>query len=98
MPNGRELQATVAELGARKQETTLLLRCPGKTKESEEAAKLACETLDKTNTDTHNLLENPEMMLTGAKLNTQSQATAYKMLRVLKMRKYVKRKKNKRDD
>ena len=33
------------------------------------------------------------MMLTGAKLNTLSQATAYKMLRVLKMRKYVKRKK-----
>lgn len=92
-PNGKELQATVAELRARKQETTLLLRNPGQTNESREAIKLACETLDNPNISTHNLLKNPEMMLTGAKLNTLSQATAYKMLRVLKMRKYVKRKK-----
>ena len=91
--NGKELQATVAELRARKQETMLLLRNPGQTNESREAIKLACETLDNPNISTHNLLKNPEMMLTGAKLNTLSQATAYKMLRVLKMRKYVKRKK-----
>ena len=69
LPNGRELQATVAELRARKQETTLLLRCPGKTKESRGAARLACKTLDQPNTDTRNPLKNPEMMLTDAKLN-----------------------------
>ena len=95
-PNGRELQATVAELRARKQETTLLLRCPGKTKESREADKVACETgLDKPNTDTHKLLKNPEAMLTGAKLNTLSQATICEMLRGENI---SKGKKNKRDE
>ena len=66
-PNGRELQAMVAEMRARKQETTLLLWSPGQTKESREAAKLACETLANPNTSTHKLLNSPEMMLSMVK-------------------------------
>jgi hypothetical protein len=88
-PNGRELQATLAEIRARKQGTTIMLNNRDQKIAKIEAVRLAVEATDKPNIDECILLKNLEWMLTGAKLNTLTQVTVYRMLCVLKGKKYT---------
>ena len=89
----KQIRATVAELRGRHHKTTLLY-LPRKEKEQEiimEINILLQEASNLNDEIEEDLETNPNLLLTGAKLSSLNQATAYKILRALKMKDYSKR-------
>ncbi len=90
------MQALVAELKSKKQETSFLYKSFNESTSLEaEAADLLNEGIDLESQIELNVEVNPEIIVSGAKLNELTQATAYKIIRSLKMNKYQKRRQTK---
>jgi len=96
-PNSKSFQLMAAKMRARKQATTFLHKKKTRTQSGSntkalKANQLAQEAIesDEMRID-DNLIIHPSMRITGAKLSVMTQAIAYKIIRVQKMRKYSKR-------
>jgi ribonuclease HI len=97
IPHSHQVQSTVAELRERIGKTTLAYIPKGKLElnaiKSIETLLIKAQTLPEEVKD--DLDVNPDMRLTGARLSSLNQATAYKILKAKKMQDYSKRRQTK---
>jgi len=91
-----QIQALVAELRNKKQETFFLYKSFDENGPLEvEITNLLNEGINLENEIGSEIEINPETIISGAKLSKLTQATAYRIIRFLKMRKYSKRRQTK---
>jgi len=91
-----QIQALVAELRNKKQETSFLYKSfVGNSPLEVEITNLLNEGIGLGNETGTEIEVNPETIISGAKLSKLTQATAYRIIRSLKMRKYSKRRQTK---